>query len=112
MQTPTKISILLLVLAAAGCTTVVGRVSKVAPPVTYPGVQADLVGLHGPGHIPAWVAYSYCALDLPFSAALDTVMLPLDLRREHHDTNYWQQAASQVQSNHVPLWPPTSGGSK
>lgn len=59
------------------------------------------MALHGPEHLPAWLVYSYAVIDLPFSAAFETLLLPYDLWREHSDTNYWHEVRS---FNPPPLW--------
>jgi uncharacterized protein YceK len=92
MKTFLALSACLLGIFELVCTSIAGRSVKAAPPVTYPAVQADWAGLHGGGEIPGWVSFPYCIIDLPFSAALDTVLLPYDSWRKHNDTNYWYQA--------------------
>jgi uncharacterized protein YceK len=76
------LSCLVIVLVTAGCTSIAGRSMGVVPPVAYPSVQADWGALHGGGHFPGWVLYPYAAIDLPFSAVVDTLFLPYDLGRD------------------------------
>jgi uncharacterized protein YceK len=104
MKALAALSACLPCLLELSCTSVAGRAMKVSPPGIYQSVEADLVGFSG-GHFPAWVVYPYCVIDLPFSAAFDTVLLPYDLWREHHDTNYWFEARTQMRTNSS-VWPP------
>ena len=70
----------------------------------YPGVRADadIVKRH-PGEIVIlpWFVYPFVVVDLPLSAVLDTVLLPIDLARDSHFDK----------RDAVPMTPPNSPNS-
>jgi uncharacterized protein YceK len=65
-----------LTFAGAGCGSIAGRGDSMFYPGVYPGVRCDIYNLAHPeaGDMPQlrWFAIP----DFPFSAALDTVLLP------------------------------------
>jgi uncharacterized protein YceK len=69
-----------------GCTSIGMHVSDEEPEV-YGGVRADALRIAHPhemddsvpGHIEPWAVVTYSIIDLPFSAAFDTLLLPIDL---------------------------------
>jgi uncharacterized protein YceK len=92
-----------------GCTSIGTHVSDEEPGV-YTGVRADARLIAHPlemddsmvGHVEPWAIVTYSIIDLPFSAALDTLLLPIDLI-------YAQPGSSQdsgaVQSASPPMQP-------
>jgi len=75
----------LALLLGTGCTSVMSRIDKSEPRRVYPGVQADVEAMSDTGHVPAALIYTYCMIDMPFSAVLDTLLWPFD--RCHRHTN-------------------------
>ena len=70
-----------------GCASIRTHVSEVEEPEVYGGVRADARLIAHPhemgdskvGHFEPWAIVTYSIIDLPFSAALDTLLLPIDL---------------------------------
>lgn len=65
------IAALVVCVLLEGCCSVVGTLTKPAP---YVGVQLAASGVVNTNNVPTEIL---CALDLPGSAVLDTVLLPL-----------------------------------
>ena len=73
----------MVLLLGTGCTSVMIRVDKSEPRRVYPGVRSDVETMSDRGHVPAALIYTYCIIDMPFSAVLDTLLWPFD--RCHRD---------------------------
>ena len=67
----------------SGCASVMGHKPAEEVPKPYPGVRMDAeqVGHPNGRGVPAVPVVIMSVIDMPFSAALDTVLLPIDLVR-------------------------------
>lgn len=86
MSKPLRFLLVLVVLGSSGCASVrTLDAAQAGAPVIYAGTRLDWYSLQG-GFYPLerFGAYApkYAALDLPFSALLDTVLLPWALAVE------------------------------
>ena len=84
---PPLIALCVVLVSCCGCSSLATHIPNKAPG-PYGGVRADSKMITHPravndsvvvGHIPRGVVRAYALLDLPFSAVVDTLLLPIDL---------------------------------
>jgi uncharacterized protein YceK len=78
MRNTLSMALCILALSLQGCASIGARTDTESgsPRYIYPGVQRDYEGL---AHADVPPASLVCFFDLPFSFAVDTVLLPVDV---------------------------------